>query len=53
MAYSTILLYLSDDVLRLVDEATTRGDLWKKLESLYMTKSLPNKFISKGEMLWI
>ncbi|KAA0059158.1 Transducin/WD40 repeat-like superfamily protein [Cucumis melo var. makuwa] len=31
MAYSSILLYLSDEVLRLVDEATTTGELWKKL----------------------
>ncbi|KAA0067607.1 retrotransposon protein, putative, Ty1-copia subclass [Cucumis melo var. makuwa] len=43
MTYSTILLYLSDEVLRLVDEATTTGELWKKLESLYLTKFLPNK----------
>ncbi|KAL4029866.1 hypothetical protein IC575_008094 [Cucumis melo] len=47
MAYSTILLYLSDEVLRLVDEATTTGELWKKLESLYLTKSLPNKIYIK------
>ncbi|KAA0060177.1 Retrovirus-related Pol polyprotein from transposon TNT 1-94 [Cucumis melo var. makuwa] len=47
MAYSTILLYLSDEVLRLVDEATTTGELWKKLENLYLTKSLPNKLYLK------
>ncbi|KAA0067243.1 retrotransposon protein, putative, Ty1-copia sub-class [Cucumis melo var. makuwa] len=47
MAYSTILLYLSDEVLRLVDEATTTGELWKKLESIYLTKSLPNKISIK------
>ncbi|KAA0046503.1 Retrovirus-related Pol polyprotein from transposon TNT 1-94 [Cucumis melo var. makuwa] len=47
MAYSTILLYLSDEVLRLVDEATTTAELWKKLESLYLTKSLPNKIYIK------
>ncbi|TYK05711.1 Retrovirus-related Pol polyprotein from transposon TNT 1-94 [Cucumis melo var. makuwa] len=47
MAYSTILLYLSDEVLRLVDEATTIGELWKKLESLYLTKFLPNKLYLK------
>ncbi|KAA0047281.1 Retrovirus-related Pol polyprotein from transposon TNT 1-94 [Cucumis melo var. makuwa] len=32
MTYSTILLYLSDEVLRLVDVATTIAELWKKLE---------------------
>ena len=47
MAYSTILLYVSYNVLRLVDEATTTGELWKKLESLYLTKSLPNKLYLK------
>ena len=39
MTYSTILLFLSDEVLRLVDEATTTVELWKKLESFYLTKS--------------
>ena len=43
MTYSTILLNLLDEVLRLVDEATTTAELWKKLESLYLTMSLPNK----------
>ncbi|KAA0059169.1 retrotransposon protein, putative, Ty1-copia subclass [Cucumis melo var. makuwa] len=38
MTYSTILLYLSNEVLGLVDEATTTGELWKKLRSLYLTK---------------
>ncbi|TYK10340.1 Retrovirus-related Pol polyprotein from transposon TNT 1-94 [Cucumis melo var. makuwa] len=47
MTYSTILLYLSDEVLRLVDEATTIGELWKKLESLYLKKSLSNKIYIK------
>ncbi|KAA0037675.1 Retrovirus-related Pol polyprotein from transposon TNT 1-94 [Cucumis melo var. makuwa] len=47
MAYSTIFLYLLDEVFRLVDEATTTAELWKKLESLYLTKSLPNKIYIK------
>ncbi|KAA0038009.1 Retrovirus-related Pol polyprotein from transposon TNT 1-94 [Cucumis melo var. makuwa] len=48
MAYSTILMYLSVEVLRLVDETTTTtAELWKKLESLYLTKSLPNKIYIK------
>ncbi|TYK04255.1 Retrovirus-related Pol polyprotein from transposon TNT 1-94 [Cucumis melo var. makuwa] len=45
MAYPTIPLYLSDEVLRLVDETTTIGELWKM--SLYLTKSLPNKLYLK------
>ena len=51
MAYLMILLYLSDELLRLVDEATTTGDLWKKLESLYLTKSLLNKLYLKEKFL--
>ena len=47
MNYSKILLYISDEVLRLMDEATTTGELWKKLESLYLTKSLRNKLYLK------
>jgi len=41
-AHSAILLSLSDGVLReVVNEKTTAG-LWKKLENLYMKKSLTN-----------
>ena len=47
MTYSTILLYLLDEVLRLVDQANTTRELWKKQESRYLTKFLPNKLYLK------
>jgi hypothetical protein len=49
-AHSIILLSLSDGVLREVaDEETTAG-LWKKLESLYMKKSLTNRLFLKQRL---
>ncbi|GJT67395.1 retrovirus-related pol polyprotein from transposon TNT 1-94 [Tanacetum coccineum] len=49
-AHSTILLSLSDDVLyEVTDEETTAG-VWKKLEKLYMTKSLTNKLLLKQRL---
>jgi hypothetical protein len=49
-AHSMILLSLSDGVLREVaDEETTAG-LWKKLESLYMKKSLTNRLFLKQRL---
>jgi hypothetical protein len=45
-AHNVILLSLLDGVLReVVDEETIAG-LWKKLESLYMKKSLTNRLSS-------
>jgi len=41
-AYSAILLSLSDGVLREVADEETVAGLWKKLENLYMKKSLTN-----------
>ena len=43
IAYSTIILHLSDSILRKVDESKTTAELWKKLEKLYLVKTLPNK----------
>ena len=43
IAFSTIILHLSDSILRKVDEAKSTAKLWKKLEALYMVKTLPNK----------
>ena len=43
-AHSTILLCLADDVITEVADQATAASLWLKLESLYMTKSLTNKF---------
>jgi hypothetical protein len=49
-AHNIILLSLSDGVLREVaDEETTAG-LWKKLESLYMKKSLTNRLFLKQRL---
>ena len=43
IAFSTIILHLLDSILRKVDEAKSTAELWKKLEALYMVKTLPNK----------
>ncbi|GJW36494.1 hypothetical protein Tco_0059414 [Tanacetum coccineum] len=49
-AHSTILLSLSDEVLyEVADEETVVG-VWKKLEKLYMTKSLTNKLLLKQRL---
>ncbi|KAL5567130.1 hypothetical protein UlMin_030294 [Ulmus minor] len=42
-AYSTIFLHLSYNVLRQVDRLETAAEIWKKLDELYLVKSLPNK----------
>ncbi|KAL5576485.1 hypothetical protein UlMin_018184 [Ulmus minor] len=42
-AYSTIFLYLTDNVLRQMDGLETAAAIWKKLDELYLVKSLPNK----------
>ena len=49
-AHSSIMLCLSDDVIVEVAEEETAAGLWLKLESLYMTKSLPNKFLLKQRL---
>ncbi|GJX29173.1 hypothetical protein Tco_0237252 [Tanacetum coccineum] len=46
-AHSTILLSLSDEVLYEVADEETAAGVWKKLEKLYMTKSLTNKLLLK------
>jgi hypothetical protein len=49
-ALSTICLCLADDVLfNIVGEDTTPG-LWRKLESLYMMKSLMNRIYLKRQL---
>lgn len=47
IAYSTIILYLANNVLRLVDEEDTALKVWAKLEKLYLVKSLSNKIYLK------
>nr|GFB73675.1 retrovirus-related Pol polyprotein from transposon TNT 1-94 [Tanacetum cinerariifolium] len=49
-AHSTILLSLSDEVLYEVAGEETATGLWKKLEKLYMTKSLTNKLLWKQRL---
>lgn len=43
LAYTTIILHLSDQVLRKVGKKDTTKELWERLEELYLAKSLPNK----------
>ena len=49
-AYSLLILNLSDNVLRQVDEEDTAAKVWLKLESLYMTKILSNKIYLKEQL---
>ena len=49
-AHSIILLSLSDGVLREVTDEETAVGLWKKLESLYMKKSLTNRLFLKQRL---
>ena len=43
----TIELYLTGEVMYNVMDETSTAGLWLKLESLYMTESLSNKFYLK------
>jgi hypothetical protein len=49
-AHSSILLSLSYGVLREVIDEQTATRLWKKLESLYLTKSLTNRLYFKQQI---
>ena len=46
-AHSAIILSLGDTVLREVARVKSAAELWLKLESLYMTKSLANRLHKK------
>ena len=46
-AHSAIILSLGDTVLREVAKAESTAEVWLKLESLYMTKSLANRLHKK------
>ncbi|KAL1535775.1 Retrovirus-related Pol polyprotein from transposon TNT 1-94 [Salvia divinorum] len=50
-AYSTLILNLTDRVLREVSKEETAAGVWAKLESLYMTKSLANRLHLKQKLL--
>jgi len=49
-ARSTIILSLGDSVIREVAKEKTVADLWAKLETIYMTKSLANRLHIKKRM---
>ncbi|GJY33991.1 retrovirus-related pol polyprotein from transposon TNT 1-94 [Tanacetum coccineum] len=49
-AHSTILLSLSDEVLYEVADEEMASGVWKKLEKLYMKKSLTNKLLLKQRL---
>ncbi|KAK8949495.1 hypothetical protein KSP39_PZI005278 [Platanthera zijinensis] len=49
-AISTVQLCLADEVMYNVAEAETTADLWKKLEELYLSKSLTNKLYVKRQL---
>ncbi|KAL8470623.1 hypothetical protein ACS0TY_033249 [Phlomoides rotata] len=50
-AHSAIILCLGDKPLREVSKEKTAIDVWRKLESLYQTKSVPNKLYVKQKLL--
>ncbi|KAM1386098.1 hypothetical protein ACFX2F_032598 [Malus domestica] len=52
-AHSAIMLSLSDEVLREMENETTAAGLWLKLESIYMTKSLTNRLYLKQRLYTI
>ena len=43
LAYTSIILHLSDQVSRKVGKHDTAKALWDELKKLYLPKSLPNK----------
>ena len=49
-AYNLLILNLVDNVLRQADKEDTAFKIWKKLESLYMEKSLSNKIYLKEQL---
>ncbi|GKB63432.1 hypothetical protein Tco_0919618 [Tanacetum coccineum] len=49
-AFSTLILCLGDRVLREITKETTTTGIWKKLETLYMTKSLANRLYLKKKL---
>ncbi|GJZ49228.1 zinc finger, CCHC-type containing protein [Tanacetum coccineum] len=48
--YSALILCLGDRVLRKITKETTAMGIWKKLETLYMTKSLANRLYLKKNL---
>ncbi|KAL8472435.1 hypothetical protein ACS0TY_029590 [Phlomoides rotata] len=50
-AHSAIILCLGDKPLREISKENTAIDVWRKLESLYQTKSVSNKLYVKQKLL--
>lgn len=50
LAYSTIIQYLGDNVLRQFVKEKTAARVWLKLEQLYMTKTLIYSVYLKGRL---
>lgn len=44
IAWSTIFLYLSNNVNRSIGETKTAEELWTKLKAKYEPKTIPNKY---------
>ena len=42
-AYNTLYLYLANNILWEVDDLEDPFEIWKMLDDLYLTKTLPNK----------
>ena len=49
-AYNALILCLSDGILREITKERTAAGIWKKLETLYMTKSLANRLYLKKKL---
>lgn len=49
MAFSTITLHLDDKVMREVSSESTAACFWKKLEDLYLNKSLQDRIYLKSK----
>ena len=45
IALSTIILHLSDGILRKVDDMHTTSTIWKMLEELYLVRSLLDRIL--------
>ncbi|KAI9160789.1 hypothetical protein LWI28_011577 [Acer negundo] len=48
-AYSSLILGLGDKVLREVKKEESTAGIWAKLESLYMSKAVPNRIHLKQQ----
>lgn len=49
-AYSSLILGLGDKVLREVKKETSTVGIWGKLDSLYMSKAIPNRLLLKQKL---